>query len=179
MDNRDAEAAAAEKRAAALKTQYGETTQRLPTTVIPGKRYCPISIYGNYVTGTKKLETIVKPKVAEMSIDDEDSDDLAGEPPTSEKERQRRLNNRASTALLNDSLLPDSAFDIEASSSDDNKNQVKAITTFRSHPSFDMGALLPTATANEEKSDSETNSTQIEAAPLAPVPRLELTLAER
>ena len=163
MDKRDAEAAAAEKKAAALKRQYGETTQRLPTTVIPGKRNCPISIYGNYITGTKKLATIVKPKLAEISIDDDDSD----ETPTSEKEKQRRLNNRASAALLNDSLLPDSAFDIEASSSDDNKNQDKAKT-----PSFDMGALLPTAIANE--SDSE-----IELDPLAPVPRLELTLAER
>jgi hypothetical protein len=73
MDKRDADAAAAEKKATALKRQYGETTQRLPLTVIPGKRNCPISIYGDYVMGTKKLATVAEAKKKELSIDDDDS----------------------------------------------------------------------------------------------------------
>jgi len=65
--------------------------------------------------------------VKELSIDDDDSDDDRDDAaPASETEKQRVLNSEATLALLTDSLLPASVFDIEASSSDD--NQTKEIT---------------------------------------------------
>jgi len=122
-------------------------------TIVPGKRNCPISIYGNYVTGTKQLATVAATKVKELSIDDDDSDDdRHNATQASDTEKQRMLNTEATLALLTDSLLPASVFDIETSSSDD--NQASASPTVRSHSSFDMGALLPPSENNESDADS-------------------------
>ena len=143
-------------------------------TIVPGKRNCPISIYGSYVTGTKQLATVAATKVKELSIDDDDSDsDRHDAAQASETEKQRILNTEATLALLTDSLLPASVFDIETSSSDD--NQASAIPTVRSHSSFDMGALLPPSENNE----SDADSSQVHLSPSVPAPRFEKTLAER
>jgi hypothetical protein len=98
--------------------------------VIPGKRNCHLSIYGNYVTGTKKLATITKIKDQENSIDNENSDDFVdttASMPVSEQERQRTVNDTATSALLTDSLLPASVLDIEASSLDYDYDSDKGI----------------------------------------------------
>jgi hypothetical protein len=89
----------------------------------------------------------------ELSIDDDGSDeDRHDAAPASETEKQRILNTEATLALLTDSLLPASVFSYD--------NQAKAITTVRSHPSFDIGALLPTSENNE--SDTIRENTRLE-----------------